>query len=99
MDQIQIRELVATKGIQQEMEETYGFKEFCMHCVLRHRNRDWGDLCEEDKQANDWAVDHEERLLSAYNIPKRYCLGYTDKIWIITEADRSYTTILFPYEY
>ena len=99
MDQIQIRELVATKGIQQEMEETYGFKEFCMHCVLRHRNCDWGDLCEEDKQANDWAVDHEERLLSAYNIPKRYCLGYADKIWIITEADRSYTTILFPHEY
>lgn len=99
MDQIPIRELVATRGIQNEMEETDGFREFCMHCVIRHRNHDWGDLCDEDKQSNDWAVEHGERLLSAYIIPKYFCLGYAEKIWIITEADRSYTTILFPHEY
>ena len=33
MDQIRIKELVATRGIQNEMEETDGFREFCMHCV------------------------------------------------------------------
>lgn len=99
MDQIRIKELVATKEIVREMDETYGFREFCMHCVLRHRNHDWGDLCEEDKQSNDWAAEHEERLLSAYQIPKEFCIGYEDKIWIITEADRSCTTILFPHEY
>ena len=99
MDQIKLGELAATRGIQNEMNDTYGFKAFCMHCVLRHRDRDWGDICEEDKQSNDYAADHGERILSAYIIPKSYCLGYVDKIWIITEADRSITTILFPHEY
>ena len=99
MDQIRIKELVATQGVQCEMEESYGFQTFCAHCVLRHRNHDWGDLCEEDRQSNDWAVEHGERLLSAYKIPKEFCIGYAEKIWIITEADRSYTTILFPHEY
>lgn len=92
-------ELVITSGIETEMNDTYGFKAFCMRCVLRHRSRDWGDLCDEDKRTNDYAADHEERLLSAYLIPRFYCLGYADKIWIITEADRSATTILFPHEY
>ena len=99
MDDILIRQLFATKDIEREMRETYGFHEFCMHCVRRHRDHDWGDLCQEDKQANDWAVEHGERLLSAYDIPKRFCIGYETRIWIITEADRSATTILFPYEY
>ena len=99
LDQIRIKELVATRGIQREMEETYGFKEFCIHCVIRHRNYDWGDLCEEDKQSNDWAFEHDERLLSVYNIPQEFCIGYADKIWIITEWDRSITTILLPHEY
>ena len=99
MTQIKLGELVVTRGIENEMEETYGFKSFCMHCVLRHRDRDWGDLDPEDIQSNDYAADHHERILSAYSIPKFYCLGYVDKILVITEADRSVTTILFPYEY
>ena len=99
MDQIRIKELVATNAIEREMRETYGFREFCMHCVLRHRNHDWGDLCDEDWKQNDWAVEHEERLLSAYDIPKALCIGYESKIWIITEADGSVTTILFPSDY
>lgn len=81
------------------MLETYGFQDFCMRCLMRHRDGDWGDLCEEDKLLNDLAVQNGERILSAYDIPKFYCLGYADKIWIITEADRSYTTFLFPHEY
>ena len=99
MDQLYLGELVATSAIQNEMDDTYGFREFCMHCVLRHRSHDWGDIADDDKQLNDYAAEHGERLLSAYTIPAHYCLGYADKIWIITEADRSITTILFPYEY
>lgn len=99
MEELKLGELVATCGIEAEMNETYGFRDFCVHCVLRHRAHDWGDLCEEDKQSNDRAITDGSRILSAYLIPRFYCIGYADKIWIITEADRSVTTILFPFEY
>ena len=61
--------------------------------IARHARGDWGDLCLEDKQANDDALRVGARLLSAYR---------TDagrKFWIITEADRSTTTVLLPEEY
>lgn len=61
--------------------------------IARHTQGDWGDLCAEDKQANDDALQHGARLLSAF---------HTDdgqKFWIITEADRSVTTVLLPEEY
>lgn len=99
MEQLHIGELVATRGIVREMEETFGFREFCMKCVMRHRDHDWGDLPEEDKESNMWALHNEARILSSYKIPKEFNLGYADKIWIITEADRRTTTILYPDEY
>lgn len=58
----------------------------------RHLNGDWGDLSDEDKAENEYSVDKDLRLLSAYETP-------AGKIWIITEADRSATTILLPEEY
>ncbi len=61
--------------------------------ILRHVTGDWGDLDEEDCQANEDALRRGSRLLSAY----RTSLGV--KIWIITEADRSVTTLLLPEEY
>lgn len=60
--------------------------------LIRHQRGDWGDLCNEDQQANTEALKHGSRLLSAY------LLG-TVKLWIITESDRSVTTILLPSEY
>lgn len=59
----------------------------------RHQAGDWGDVDEEDKRANDTALKIKARLLSAY------ILAGGVKIWIITEADRSSTTILLPDEY
>jgi hypothetical protein len=58
----------------------------------RHWRGDWGDLDQEDVEANEQAIVHGDRVLSAYNT----ALG---RIWIITEADRSSTTILTPDEY
>lgn len=58
----------------------------------RHVSCDWGDLCEEDKQANETALLEGSRLLSSYKLDKR-------ELWIITEADRSVTTCLLPSEY
>jgi len=61
--------------------------------VLRHVAGDWGDLCQEDKQANAAALTYGSRLLSAYDIPPNH------RLWIITEADRRSTTLLLPEEY
>ena len=61
--------------------------------LFRHLQGDWGDLCEEDKRRNEQALHCGDRLFSAY----RSCEGV--KFWIITEADRSATTILLPEEY
>jgi len=61
--------------------------------LARHGNGDWGELCAEDRQANDRALLHGGRLFSVY-------VGKDGvKFWIITEADRSATTILLPSEY
>jgi hypothetical protein len=60
--------------------------------VNRHAVGDWGDLCPEDRTANDDALKHGGRLLSAYIVSGK-------KLWLITEADRSATTVLLPEEY
>lgn len=60
--------------------------------IERHLNQDWGDVCEEDKQSNNQALINGGRLLSSYKLGE-------ETIWIITEADRSATTILLPSEY
>jgi hypothetical protein len=61
--------------------------------LTRHATGDWGNLTEDDIEANNHAVDNEERILSAYQ------LNDTTRIWIITEWDRETTTILLPDEY
>ena len=61
--------------------------------LSRHLNGDWGDLCEEDRQANAEALEQNLRLLSSYQTRTGR------KLWIITEADRSATTILLPEDY
>ncbi len=62
--------------------------------IFRHHHGDWGDeLCAEDKQANEDALKHGTRLLSCYRTPAG------DRLYIITEHDRSITTVLLPSEY
>jgi len=62
------------------------------NCLTRHLSGDCGDMCIEDKAANEEALLIGARVFSAYETPE-------GKIWIITEADRSATTVLFPEEY
>lgn len=61
--------------------------------ICRHARGDWGQLCAEDVAENELALQEGLRLLSVYRL--------TDgqKLWIITEADRSCTTLLLPEEY
>lgn len=58
----------------------------------RHARNDWGDMCDDDKAANDQALINGSRIFSGYETSE-------GKVWIITEADRSATTMLFPSEY
>ena len=61
--------------------------------LARHLSGDWGELSEEDRQTNEQALAEEGRLLSAYTGSSGV------KFWIITEWDRSYTTVLLPEDY
>ena len=84
--------LYATRGIADQIEKSVQFRTDVICALQRYAKHDWGDLCEEDRALNDAAAAGAERVLAAY--PSS--LG---KIWIITEWDRSATTILFPSEY
>ena len=61
--------------------------------LKRHLTGDWGELCEEDRAENERALSEGYRLMSVYTLPD------SEKLWIITEADRSVTTFLLPEEY
>ena len=64
-----------------------------MQFLQRHIRGDFGDLRQDDLDANNEAIWNGGRILSSYKINE------TDKIWIITEADRSSTCCLLPEEY
>ena len=64
-----------------------------MQFLLRHVTGDWGDLPEEDKQENEFSLDHGFRIFSAYHTTNGV------KFYVITEYDRSVTTFLLPHEY
>jgi hypothetical protein len=67
--------------------------ETALQFLLRHMSADWGELSEDDIKENELSLQEGFRLLSAYRTVKG------QKIWIITEADRTATTILLPSEY
>lgn len=93
MSKFSLGQLLMTRGVNDQVAENEAFAKFVMNNLKRHANGDWGDLCSEDKAENELSLNEGYRLLSAYE---------TDglpKIWIITEADRSATTVLFPDEY
>lgn len=83
-------QLVATPGALEALERN---QQMPAEFLKRHVNHDWGDLDDDDKQENDFSVTNGFRILSAY------ALKDGTRIWIITEADRSSTTILLPSEY
>ena len=60
--------------------------------LARHASGDWGDVPPEDADENRLSIEHGFRVLSSYSVDG-------ERIWIITEADRSATTLLLPEEY
>lgn len=84
--------MVMTRGIAALIEDQAS-AQIVRRCLDRHLAGDCGEMCEEDVLANLRATTHGgERVFSAYDTT----LG---RIWIITEADRSATTVLLPEEY
>ena len=82
--------IVVTPGAEDAFyRNEVGYRPF----LMRHQSGDWGIMDDEDKATNEDALLHEARLFSAY------LLEDDTKIWIITEWDRSVTTILLPDEY
>jgi hypothetical protein len=81
--------LVATRGAIALMETA---RIDPLELLRRHQSGDWGDLDEEDRRENDYAVSRFLRIFSAYGTSP-------NRLWVITEADRSMTTILRPDEY
>lgn len=86
-------QIVWTRGVNERLTEDEEFAKFVMNSLKRHSRGDWGDdLGDADKKLNDEALKNGGRLFSAYK-------NGVDKIWIITEADKTATTVLFPEEY
>jgi hypothetical protein len=84
-------QLVATRGAFTAIEASGD--DLCT-CLARHQSGDWGDIDAHDRRENQLSLEQGFRLMSVY------ALSITGvKIWVITEADRSSTTVLLPAEY
>jgi hypothetical protein len=83
-------DLVATPGALEALART---EEDSLTFLTRHATGDWGELDGDDRRENDRSVEDGRRVLSAYRLRDGV------KIWVITEGDRSATTILLPEEY
>lgn len=82
-------QIVATPTVLEHLEK-HGIN--ASDYLNRHVRGDWGDVPKADAAENDFALTRHLRLLSSYTVAK-------ERIWILTEADRSVTTMLFPSEY
>lgn len=86
-------QVVATARIIETVKENNEFAEFIYRSIGKYLTENWGDICQEDWKMNDLAVkNNDDRIVARYN----HHLG---DIYIITEHDRSLTTILFCDEY
>ncbi len=83
-------QVVATPGA---LEALRAANQDALPLLRRHAEGDWGEVSPDDAQENEFSLTHGLRLLSAYT------LADGTRLWIITEADRSATTLLLPEEY
>ena len=83
-------QIVATPGALALLEQA---NKLPLEFLSRHFRGDWGDLCQDDKAENELSLKYGFRLISSYQVMD------TETLWIITEADRSATTLLLPAEY
>lgn len=85
-----LRNVYLTVGAKEALEES---NQQPSEFLQKHQTGDWGDICEDDRQENELSLKEGFRMLSSYKTTQG------EKLWLITEADRSSTTILLPSEY
>ena len=88
--------IVATPGATEALQDAEQNPD---HFLDLHVSGAWGDLGVEDRQANERAVAHEDDPEKRSRVFSAYCTGKNVKLWVITEHDRSVTTLLLPEEY
>jgi hypothetical protein len=86
-------QLVMTRGVNDSVADSAKFAKHVHQSLIRHLAGDWGEVCDEDRASNESALKEGDRLFSVYKKEG------VSTIWIITEWDRSVTTVLFPDEY
>ncbi|WP_458459317.1 hypothetical protein [Pseudobutyrivibrio sp.] len=91
--------VVATRRVWELIDTDERFNRFVSGCMTRYVMMDWGDLDDDDWKLNDESVKDEGRLLASYQLPTEIDADGEDRLWIITEWDRSTTTLLFPGDY
>lgn len=92
--------LLMTRAINEDLQRHPDYAAFLAECFRRHLSNDWGDMPREDKLENAGALINHTRLMSSYNLPPPFRkVMMQEKVWIITEADRSATTVLYPDDY
>ena len=84
--------LLHGRAVHDKMNSDIDFAIGVLESFERYNRCDWGDLSESDQAENEQALKEGERIFGLYNIGN-------EKVYIITEWDRSVTTIHFPYEY
>lgn len=83
-----------TSNVDERAKKDLSFARFVWHSLFnKYMKCDWGNLSDNDRERNDYAVEHGERVHAQYDAPGQ------PRIWVITEWDRSVTTVLFPEEY
>jgi len=94
-------QLVWTRAVNERIANIAEFAAFVLVALQRHAHADWGDMDAEDKQSNDEALAAGDlRIFSSYKLPESLAAESPDKqVWVITEADHSVTTVLFPSDY
>lgn len=92
---LELGKVVMTKGICKRCKDSPTFSFLVQKALSMHAEGNWGDLSDEDWEVNQQALQDGDTILSSY------WMDYEnkEKIWIITEGDRSVTTVLLPEEY
>ena len=85
-------DIYMTAGIAGKFQKDIIFMTFIIECIKKYREGNWGVTEKEDCKRNEIALENGERIFAVYKDRGK-------KIWIITEWNRSYTTIMFPEEY
>jgi len=99
---VPLGQVVMTAALLDVSEDNFELSSFIHQSLQRHSRGDWGDIPGDDREENKRSLDPASpgRLLSSYNFPETLTHTARDKsFWIITEHDRSVTTLLLPSDY